>query len=84
MHEILESLFKYDPKERASYKDIAKYPEISQHFKNIPGVSKQTLIQERLARVETRIKNILIDCLKVPTCLASPRNSKNGARWNPI
>ena len=46
------------PKERASYEEIAKYPEISQYFKNISGVPKRILIQERLIRVETRIKNL--------------------------
>ena len=47
-----------DPLKRATYEEIAKYPEISQNFINIPGVPKEILIQERLARIETRIKNL--------------------------
>jgi hypothetical protein len=41
INEIIQKLVKLDPNERADYKEIAKYPEISQHFKNIPGISEE-------------------------------------------
>jgi hypothetical protein len=34
-----------DPLKRATYEDFAKYPEISKNFINIPGLSKEILIQ---------------------------------------
>jgi hypothetical protein len=34
-------LVNLDPDERADYKEIAKYPEISNKFKNIPGISEE-------------------------------------------
>jgi hypothetical protein len=34
-------LVKLDPDERADYQEIAKYPEISNQFKNIPGISEE-------------------------------------------
>ena len=34
-----------DPVKRVSYEDLAKYPEISEYFINIPGLPKETLIQ---------------------------------------
>jgi hypothetical protein len=58
LKQILESLLKKNPKDRASYKDIAKYQEISQNFINIPGLPREILIEERLSRIETRIKNL--------------------------
>ena len=38
-------MIKKDPKERAFYEDIVKYPEISQNFINIPGVPEKILIE---------------------------------------
>ena len=41
INEIIQKLVKLDPIERADYQEIAKYPEISQHFKNIAGISEE-------------------------------------------
>ena len=41
INEIIQKLVKLDPNERADYYEIAKYPEISKHFKNIAGISEE-------------------------------------------
>ena len=41
INEIIQKLVKLDANERADYHEIAKYPEISQHFKNIAGISEE-------------------------------------------
>ena len=41
INEIIQKLVKLDPNERADYDEIAKYPEISKHFKNIVAFSEE-------------------------------------------
>ncbi len=41
INEIIQKLVKLDPNERADYQEIAKYPEIRKHFKNIAGISEE-------------------------------------------
>ena len=41
INEIIQKLVKLDPNERADYQEIAKYPEIRKHFKNIAGITEE-------------------------------------------
>ena len=47
-----------DPNERADYHEIAKYNEISKHFKNIVGITEYEKLKQQIEIMESKIKSI--------------------------
>ena len=50
-------MVKLNPNERADYNEIAKYPEINTHFKNIVGVSEEDKLLQEIIRIDNKIES---------------------------
>ena len=51
-------MVKSDPDERADYHEIAKYDEISKHFKNIVGINEYDKLKQDIEKIDIRIEGI--------------------------
>ena len=51
-------MIKSDPDERADYHEIAKYDEISKHFKNIVGINEYDKLKQDIEKIDIRLEGI--------------------------
>ena len=51
-------MVKSDPDERADYHEIAKYDEISKHFKNIVGINEYDKLKQDIETIDIRLESI--------------------------
>jgi hypothetical protein len=55
INEIIQKLVKLDPNERADYHEIASYPEISKHFKNITGITEFDKLNREIKEIDIKL-----------------------------
>ena len=50
-------MVKPDPNERADYDEIAEYPEISKHFKNIVGITEYDKLNLEIEMIDRKLES---------------------------
>ncbi len=54
INEIIQKLVKLDPNERADYQEIAKYPEIREHFAKTAGITEYDKLILEIERIDRK------------------------------